>query len=110
MDKVRQVSTSEPPKTSEEMAMFLATLIRNAMEEFHYNHLSDEQMEELNPIIRNSIFSGLEAVKQFDDSDAAKLYVNLQRLYIPANWEKPELLRDFVEFYKHHELPDSDYK
>jgi hypothetical protein len=34
---------------------YIAMCVRNAMENFHCAHLSDEQMSELNPIIRNAI-------------------------------------------------------
>jgi len=33
-------------------ATVIAMAVRNAMEDFHHKHLSDEQMAELNPIIR----------------------------------------------------------
>ena len=35
-------------------AKYIAIVIRNAMEDFHHKYLSDEQMKELNPIIRNA--------------------------------------------------------
>lgn len=44
----------------QQQAMFTAIVVRNAMEEFHCNHLSDEQMAELNPIIRNAIVTALD--------------------------------------------------
>jgi len=34
-------------------------VVRNATEEFHAEHLTDEQMRELNPIIRNAIYTAL---------------------------------------------------
>lgn len=36
--------------------MLVAMSVRNAMEDFHVANLSDEQMAELNPIIRQAIF------------------------------------------------------
>ena len=33
----------------------ISIVIRNAMEDFHTKHLSDDQMKELNPIIRNAV-------------------------------------------------------
>ncbi len=35
-----------------QMSMVIAMHIRNEMENFHSEHLSDEQMKKLNPIIR----------------------------------------------------------
>ena len=40
---------------------YIAIVVRNAMEDFHCKHLSDEQMKELNPIIRNAIYTALYA-------------------------------------------------
>ena len=45
----------KPSKTHRDMAKYVAMVIRNAMEEFHCKYLSDEQMKELNPIIRNAV-------------------------------------------------------
>jgi len=39
-------------------AKYIAMVIRNAMEDFHCRHLSDEQMAELNPIIRDAVLYG----------------------------------------------------
>ena len=36
-------------------AKYISIVIRNAMEDFHTKHLSDAQMKELNPIIRNAV-------------------------------------------------------
>ena len=77
--------------------MFLAMVVRNAMEDFHCKHLSDEQMKELNPIIRNAICTGLHAIKYYDISEGARSFVNLQTRAIPKYWELPELLPDFLE-------------
>lgn len=37
------------------MAKFVAIVVRNALEDFHAKYLTDAQMAELNPIIRNAI-------------------------------------------------------
>jgi hypothetical protein len=37
----------------------ISIVIRNAMENFHSNHLSDEQMKELNPTIRNAVYTAM---------------------------------------------------
>jgi hypothetical protein len=41
------------------MTMLIALSVRNEMEDFHCKHLSDEQMKELNPIIRQGIYNML---------------------------------------------------
>ena len=42
------------------LAKTIAAVIRNAMEDFHVKYLTDEQMKELNPIIRNAIYTILQ--------------------------------------------------
>lgn len=86
-----------PTKTSQDMAMFLGMVVRNAMEDFHHKHLSDEQMKELNLIIRNAICTGLHALRYCDTSEGARSFVNFQTMLIPKYWEEPELLEDFVK-------------
>ncbi|MDD3927405.1 MAG: hypothetical protein PHT33_12180, partial [bacterium] len=70
------------------------------MEDFHCEHLSDEQMKELNPIIRNAIYTGLHAISCMKMSKAAESYVNFQKMLIPGYWEQPELVSDFVRSVK----------
>ena len=87
-------------KSSQEMAVFLAMVVRNAMEDFHVKHLTDEQMRELNPIIRNAIYTGLQALRHSGRSEGARSFVNFQQMLIPKYWEQPELLTDFVDTVK----------
>jgi hypothetical protein len=49
------------------IAMVVAMAVRNEMEDFHHEHLSDEQMAELNPIIRNAIATALFSLAHPDD-------------------------------------------
>jgi hypothetical protein len=73
-------------------AALVAMEVRNAMEDFHCEHLSDSQMAILNPIIRNAIMTALEMHEQ------AYIYGDLVALesvswtlrMIPDYWEKPE--------------------
>ena len=88
------------PVLSEETqhyARFIAMVARNAMEDFHVSHLSDEQMKELNPIIRNAIATALHAFNHYEQSDAAKRFVDFQFRCIPKYWEPPQLLEGYVE-------------
>ena len=98
MTKPKQIL--KPSKNSQEMAMFLAMVVRNAIEDFHHRHLSDEQMKELNPIVRNAIYTGLQALRHYDRSEGARSFVDFQNRLIPKYWEQPELLTDFVESVK----------
>ena len=67
-------------------AKFIAAVVRNCMEDFHCAHLSDAQMKELNPIIRNAIYTALVLMDKKPD------FVNLYyQLYVPEYWEDCEL-------------------
>ena len=90
----------KPSKNSQETAMFLAMVVRNAMEDFHHRHLSDEQMKELNPIIRNAIYTGLQALRHYRRSEGARSFADWQKRLIPDHWEQPKLLTDLVETVK----------
>src|SRR5438105_11649432 len=90
-------SVSEPSKIVEEMAMFIAMVVRNAMEDFHCRHLSDDQMKELNPIIRNAICTALHAINRSSVSKGAKSFVDFHTGMIPKYWERPVLLEDFLK-------------
>jgi hypothetical protein len=78
-------------------AKYLAMVVRNAMEDFHCRHLSDEQMAELNPIIRNAIYTAMYAYHCEKHSNAAARFVDFHLISIPKYWEEPELLPDFQD-------------
>lgn len=67
-------------------AKFLAIYVRNNMEDFHVEHLSDDQMRELNPIIRNSIFTALEDMS----NQKHKTIFNI--MLVPKYWEDCEYI------------------
>ena len=69
-------------------AKLLAVNVRNAMEGSHCKYLSDKQMKELNPIIRNAIYTALVHINE-DIS-----YVGFYEQYIPDYWEDCEILHD----------------
>jgi hypothetical protein len=80
-------------------ALYVAMVVRNALEDFHCKHLSDEQMKELNPLIRNAISSALYAHAHFETSPVARHFVQYHMDSIPFYWETPRiygfLLRDY---------------
>ena len=67
-------------------------VVRNAMEDFHCQHLTDEQMKELNPIIRNAIYTALYAIHNGDDEPWCQRCFEHHLKMIPPYWEAPELL------------------
>lgn len=87
----------EPSQITREMAKYIAIVVRNAMEDFHCQHLSDEQMQELNPIIRNAICTALHAGHLAGSSPAAIRFVDYHNQSIPRYWEEPVLLEGFAQ-------------
>jgi len=67
-------------------AKLLAISVRNSMEDFHSKYLSDAQMKELNPIIRNAIYTALVRINENME------YIEFYEQYIPDYWEDCELL------------------
>ena len=71
---------------------YISIVIRNAMEDFHTKHLSDEQMKELNPLIRNAVYTALYTMQYYEDSLRLREFVGSQVEMIPGYWEEPELI------------------
>lgn len=89
-------TASQPsPETSAE-AMFVSMVVRNAMEDFHAKHLSDAQMAELNPIIRNAVVSALDAFRKRDQHPGAALFYQFNKAMIPDFWEPPQFVDDYL--------------
>jgi hypothetical protein len=87
-----------PPPLSNrtaQIATILAVAVRNAMEDFHCKHLSDAQMEELNPIVRNAIATALYALEHSSMNARARKCVSSTAQRIPTYWEAPKLLVSF---------------
>ena len=95
---------NKPPravKEDQQLASYIAMVIRNAMEDFHCRHLTDDQMKELNPIVRNAVCTALHAFNNCEKADAAARFVAFNFRMIPDYWEQPELLADYVEMWAH---------
>ncbi len=67
----------------QQSALLVAMHVRNEMEEFHHKYLTDEQMAELNPIIRQALIDAF--VAGFTPLERAWL-----SLQVPDYWEIPE--------------------
>ena len=70
----------------------IAIVIHNAMEDFHTKHLSDGQMHELNPIIRNAIYTALYAIETFRRNPRSEEFMKYHLEMIPSYWEEPDFL------------------
>ena len=87
-------------KEDKKLANYIAMVIRNAMEDFHCQHLTDDQMKELNPIIRNAVCTALHAFNNCEKADAAAQFVDFNFRMIPKYWEGQELLNDYVRMWE----------
>lgn len=92
---------SNLPDNPEDISMYLASIVRNEIEDIIAKHIPDNQMPEFNKAIRDSLYTGLYFLQQAYKSEPAKACVLLQSmLYIPDYWEKPDLLESFQEMKK----------
>jgi hypothetical protein len=80
-------------------AKLLAMIVRNSMEDFHAEHLSDAQMKELNPIIRNAILNGLHALGNQSDMRVQR-FLEFHEMVIPSYWEEPRLTDEYISNLK----------
>jgi len=90
----------EPSEETKTVAKYIAMVIRNAMEDFHCEHLSDEQMKQLNPIIRNAVCTALHAFERYERSDRDRQFVDFQFMLIPKYWESPRLLDEYLKMWE----------
>jgi hypothetical protein len=71
-------------------AKAIAAYVRMNMEDFHHEHLSDKQMKELNPIIRNAIYTFL-----VDENDSDTMDISFVCKYnLPSYWEDCEYIKN----------------
>lgn len=72
------------------LAKTIAAYVRMNIEDFHHEHLTDEQMKELNPLIRNAIYTFLE---DWSNGDFSKI-LGTRMLNCPEYWEDCEYIND----------------
>ncbi|MBD2078780.1 hypothetical protein [Leptolyngbya sp. FACHB-17] len=91
-----EIKRPQLSKTNKDTAMIIAMYVRNEMEDFHCQHLSDAQMRELNPIIRNAIATALYMLRNYGTDETSTKTLNFQGMLIPEYWEEPEIAESFV--------------
>ena len=69
------------------------------MENFHCEYLTDDQMKQLNPIIRNAICTALHTFQHYRESPREKRFMEVHLMSIPAYWESPALLDDYLKMW-----------
>jgi hypothetical protein len=83
-----------------QLAAVFAMHVRNALEDFHVQHLDDDQMAQLNPIIRDAILEVLVMLRHSADPQSrlranAELGLTFDANMIPQYWEPAQLSVDF---------------
>ena len=68
----------------------IASYVRDNMEDFHCEHLSDAQMKELNPLIRNAIYT---ALVDIDEDNLLRAYM-IQKFNLEPYWEDCEYVEN----------------
>ena len=92
--------TRERPQPSpgiQSIAAYIAMVVRNAMDDFHCAHLSDAQMKELNPVIRDGVCTALHALENRRRSKTAEALLRMTLRMIPSYWEQAQLMDDYLE-------------
>jgi hypothetical protein len=85
---VRKKNTGEEIKEKENsLAKLIAAVVRDKMEDFRCKYLTDAQMQELNPIIREAIYKAL--VELQENPEGVDWYY---QSYVPEYWEGCVLL------------------
>jgi hypothetical protein len=82
------------------LAAVFAMHVRNALEDFHVQHLDDDQMAQLNPIVRDAILEVLVMLRHSADPQSplhanAELGLAFAANMVPSYWEPAELSKDF---------------
>jgi hypothetical protein len=77
-------------------AKVIAVHVRNEMEDFHCEHLSDAHMKELNPIVRKAIYEALRQLYFLKKGTKQQRLVAAQGVHhllllLPKYWEDPDM-------------------
>ncbi len=80
-------------------AKVIAMHVRNEMEDFHCEHLSDAQVKELNPIVRRAIYETLRQLYFLKKGTKKRRAVAVQHVHhllllVPDYWEDPDLTEE----------------
>ena len=78
-------------------AKYIAIVIQNTVEDLQSKNPSDEQMEQLDSTIVNTIYTALYAFEYYKCSDRAREFVEYNLSKVPQSWQEPEFLEGFEE-------------
>ena len=74
-------------------AKVIAAYVRSNIEDFHVKYLNDSQMKELNPLIRNAIFT---AITQIEEGWWFDVYA-MAMFNLPSYWEDCQFMNSQSE-------------
>jgi hypothetical protein len=78
---------------TQQLTLLIAMHVRNQMEDFHADNLSDVQMKTLNPIIRQAIFDVVSFTNKEPETKTEKRQaaqaINWLTMMVPDYWEIP---------------------
>lgn len=89
-EKVMSVFCTKLNEDNDYLAKTIAAYVRMNIEDFHHEHLTDEQMKELNPLIRNAIYTFLE---DWTNGHFSKIW-GTRMVNCPEYWEDCEYVED----------------
>lgn len=77
--------------------MIIARVVRDELEDFHVNHLSEQLMPEMNQLVRKGVYNGLFALANYSTDEFSRNFVNLNIASLPDYWEEPELIPELAD-------------
>lgn len=79
------------PEIMQLITKIIANAINDGIKDFRGKNLSDEQLKELDPLIRSSIYNILSAFGYYDVDPLCREFVNQHLYSIPKHWEDVQL-------------------
>lgn len=85
--------------SNKDMAKYITAVICNNIQDFQAEHLSDEQMEVLNPLIKNATYTALHSLFKENRTPIDDQFVELNSETIPDDWEDPTLVKNYTKLF-----------
>lgn len=95
--KTQRTPKLKDSKEFQVAAMYIAMVVRSSIEDHRVGRLTRKQMEVLEPVLRNSIYTALYAMNQVEKMPGAKFFVTWNIKHIPENSELPVLNNDYIK-------------
>ncbi len=83
--------------SNKDMAKYITAVVNSNIHDFHAEHLTDAQMEQLNPLIKNAIYTALHSLFKENRTVVDDRFVELNSALIPDDKEEPMLIDEYIE-------------